>query len=180
MSLKGNFELLARYNLWMNTKVYAAAAQMQKTDLNADRGAFFCSVFGTLNHILVADTLWLKRFEKHVAAFPSLRDMHSLPTPTSLAQHLYPELDELQRARAAMDTVIIELTVETTDRDYDTTLTYTNTTGQTFTKPLSTLVQHVFNHQTHHRGQVTTLLSQAGIDVGVTDLVMMAIGEDND
>lgn len=180
MTLKSNFELLARYNGWMNEKVYAAAARMPRADLHADRGAFFGSVFGTLNHILVADTLWLKRFAKHKAAYPSLRYMASLPTPVSLAQTLYPELDQLRRARVAMDDVIVAMTVEATDADYEASLTYTNTTGQTFTKRLAPLVQHVFNHQTHHRGQITTLFSQAGIDVGVTDLAMMANEEGSD
>lgn len=177
MSLKENFELLARYNGWMNEKAYAGAAKMPRADLHADRGAYFGSVFGTLNHILVADTLWLKRFAKHDAAFRSLRFMASLPTPISLAQVLYPEFDGLKRARSAMDDVIVELTAEATNSHYESLLTYANTKGQTFTKRLATLMQHVFNHQTHHRGQATTLLSQSGIDVGVTDLVMMAIDD---
>ncbi|MEZ5462351.1 DinB family protein [Dokdonella sp.] len=180
MSLKDNFELLARYNRWMNQKVYAAAERLPRADLHADRGAFFGSVFGTLNHILVADTLWLKRFAKHPAGFPSLRYMASLPTPVSLAQQLYSELGELRRARVTMDDVIIDMTGEAHDTDYEVKLTYANTSGQTFTRQLSPLMQHVFNHQTHHRGQITTLLNQAGIDVGVTDLAMMVMEEDRD
>lgn len=178
MSMKENFELLARYNRWMNEKVYAAAARMPRADLHADRGAFFGSVFGTLNHLLVADTLWMKRFAKHDARFASLRFMASLPTPVSLAQHLYPEFAELKRARTSMDEVIIALSLEATDADYESPLTYANTSGQVFTRRLAPLMQHVFNHQTHHRGQITTLFSQAGIDVGVTDLAIMCIEED--
>jgi uncharacterized damage-inducible protein DinB len=180
MMMKEHFELLARYNRWMNEKIYVAAGKLTHADLHADRGAYFGSVFGTLNHIHVADTLWLKRFAKHRAAFPSLRYMASLPTPISLAQQLYPELDQLRRARIAMDDVIVDLAGEATDGDYANPLTYTNTTGRTFTKRLAPLMQHVFNHQTHHRGQITTLLSQSGIDFGVTDLAMMAIEEGSD
>ena len=178
MSLKANFELLARYNRWMNDKVYVATSRLPPAHLHADRGAFFGSVFGTLNYILVADTLWLKRFAKHEAAFPSLRAMSDLPTPSSLSGHLHAGFDELQTARIAMDAVIVSVATEASDIDYDTPLTYMNTSGQTFTRQFAQLVQHFFNHQTHHRGQVTTLLSQAGIDVGVTDLVMMAIEEE--
>ncbi|MGB0135435.1 DinB family protein [Dokdonella sp.] len=173
MSLKDNFELLAQYNRWMNDKVYTAASHMPRTELHADRGAFFGSVFGTLNHILVADTLWLKRFALHDAGFQSLRGMSSIPAPTSLSGHLHPEIEDLQAARTAMDAMLVSLTREARDIDYDTNLTYANTSGQVFTRQLAPLMQHVFNHQTHHRGQITTLLNQAGVDVGVTDLPMM-------
>lgn len=178
MSLKENFELLARYNRWMNNKVYAAAARMPHADLHADRGAFFGSVFGTLNHILVADIIWLKRFALHDAGFQALRGMSTIPAPRSLADHLHPNLEELRAARTSIDNTLIAMTCEARDVDYDTMLTYANTSGQVFTKQLAPLMQHVFNHQTHHRGQITTLLSQAGIDVGVTDLPMMPMDED--
>ncbi|MCB1574384.1 MAG: DinB family protein [Xanthomonadales bacterium] len=174
MTISNHFRLLSRYNQWMNGKVYAAALQMGVPALREDRGAFFGSVFGTLNHIMVADTIWLKRFAAHPRAFRSLQAMRSMPGPDSLRQTLHDDMPALQAARHSMDAVIIAFAEELTDEDCASTLSYATMAGQAFENELGLLVGHFFNHQTHHRGQVTTLLSQAGIDVGVTDLVAMA------
>ncbi|GAB3792786.1 DinB family protein [Dyella agri] len=173
MSLKNHFELMAGYNRWMNDKLYHAASRLDVQALHEDRGAFFGSVFGTLNHLLVADTIWLKRFADHPAAFRSLDPVRGLPHPYTLAEVLYPEFDQLRAARRDMDETIIQLCAEATDDAYGQALTYRNRSGQAFVRKFGHLMQHFFNHQTHHRGQATTLLSQSGIDVGVTDLSAM-------
>ena len=173
MSLKNHFELLAGYNRWMNEKLYDAAARLGETSMHEDRGAFFGSVFGTLNHLLVADTIWLKRFADHPVAFRALEPVRALPHPYTLAEILHPEFERLREARMAMDETTVAFCVEATDEAYEQTLDYRNRAGQAFTRKFGYLMQHFFNHQTHHRGQVTTLLSQAGIDVGVTDLAAM-------
>ncbi|MEP7042148.1 MAG: DinB family protein [Dokdonella sp.] len=173
MSVKSQFELMARYNQWMNAKIYAASAQLDALELHADKGAFFGSVFGTLNHLLVADTIWMKRFADHPATFRALQPVRPMPHPYSLAQALHSEFASLRSARVAMDEVILALVAEATDADYAQSLTYANSKGEVFVDPFGPLLQHVFNHQTHHRGQITTLLSQAGFDVGVTDLVTL-------
>ncbi|GGD78581.1 HigA family addiction module antitoxin [Lacimicrobium alkaliphilum] len=84
MSLKNHFELLAAYNQRMNSKVYEAAGHLSATDLAKDRGAFFGSILGTLNHILVGDTIWLKRFATHPSCLNSLREVADIQNPTSL------------------------------------------------------------------------------------------------
>ena len=173
MSLKNHFELMAGYNRWMNDKVYAAASGLDAAALHEDKGAFFGSVFGTLNHLLVADTIWLKRFADHPAAFRSLAPVRGLPHPYTLAEILHPGFDQLREARRDMDETIVGFCAEASDDAYDHALTYRNRSGQVFVRKFGHLAQHFFNHQTHHRGQVTTLLSQAGIDVGVTDLSAM-------
>ena len=173
MSEKQQFERMADYNAWMNAKVYAAASRMRPSDLHAEKGAFFGSVFATLNHILVADTIWLKRFAGHPTGFSSLTTMTSHPTPASLGGLLHADFEALGDARKAMDRLIRDFCNEARDADYRVSLAYSNMAGQAFVEDFAALVQHFFNHQTHHRGQVTTLLSQAGIDVGATDLVVM-------
>ena len=173
MSLKHHFEMMAACNRWMNTRVYAASARLEETDLHADKGAYFGSVFGTLNQLLVADTIWLKRFAAHPAGFQALDAVRPQPHPYSLTEPLHPRFDDLQAARFALDDILIAHATEATDDAYEQTLTYPNRAGWVFTHSYGKLMQHVVNHQTHHRGQVTTLLSQAGIDVGVTDLVAM-------
>ena len=141
--------------------------------------AFFGSVFATLNHILVADTIWLKRFAGHPTGFEALQPLVEITAPVSLSQTLFAELAQLETARRTMDEVIIRLCSEAVDEDYAMSLRYVTTSGQAFVNEFSILVQHFFNHQTHHRGQVTTLLSQSGVDVGPTDLVMMIREQEN-
>jgi uncharacterized damage-inducible protein DinB len=173
MTIKAQFERMADYNLWMNTRVYDAASRLEPSELRADKGAFFGSVFGTLNHILVADTIWMNRFARHPRGFRSMAGIDCLPRPKDLSQLLYAEFDSLREARHAMDSMIIGFCDEALDEDYAHELAYTDLAGHAYSNPFDSLVQHFFNHQTHHRGQVTTLLSQAGIDVGATDLVIM-------
>ncbi|WP_253443289.1 DinB family protein [Halomonas sp. Y3] len=171
MSLKNHFELLATYNQWMNSKVYAAAGQLSTTDLAKDRGAFFGSILGTLNHILVGDTIWLKRFATHPSCLNSLREVADLQSPTGLNQILFEGLGGLSERRIWLDRQIINWTAELSEGDLDFVLSYHNTKGISANKRYSSLVLHFFNHQTHHRGQVSTLLSQVGVDIGVTDLL---------
>ena len=171
MSLKEHFELLATYNQWMNSKVYAAAGQISATELAKDCGAFFGSILGTLNHILVGDTIWLKRFATHPSCLNSLREVADLQSPESLDQVLFEDIATLSEQRIWIDRQIVNWTAELSEGDLDFVLSYRNTTGIAAHKRYSSLVLHFFNHQTHHRGQVSTLLSQAGMDVGVTDLL---------
>ncbi|AOY88357.1 damage-inducible protein DinB [Marinobacter salinus] len=171
MSLKNHFELLANYNQWMNSKVYEAVGELSATDLTKDRGAFFGSILGTLNHILVGDIIWLKRFAAHPSCLNSLREVAGLQSPTRLDQIVFEDLDSLSRRRIWLDRKIINWIAELSESDLDFVLSYHNTKGIPANKRYSSLVLHFFNHQTHHRGQVSTLLSQAGLDIGVTDLL---------
>lgn len=171
MSLKYHFELLATYNQWMNSKVYEAAGQLSATDLAKNRGAFFGSILGTLNHILVGDTIWLKRFATHPSCLNSLREVADLQNPTSLDQILFNDLGSLSKQRIWLDRQVINWIAQLSEGDLDVILSYHNAKGIPANKRYSSLVLHFFNHQTHHRGQVSTLLSQAGVDIGVTDLL---------
>jgi uncharacterized damage-inducible protein DinB len=95
--------------------------------------------------------------------------------PTSLAQELHADFDELRRAREAMDARILEWVAGLTEQDLAGELRYTSIVNPApRVMPMSLAVTHFFNHQTHHRGQVTTLLMQRGIDPGVTDLMWVA------
>lgn len=171
MSLKLHFELLAGYNLWMNTKVYEAAGRLSAAELAENRGAFFGSILGTLNHVVVGDTIWLKRFATHPSYRSALHEVVGLPDPAGLDQLLFDDLPALTQRRAWLDGVIVEWIADLSEGDLDSVLSYRNTKGVPASKRFGSLILHFFNHQTHHRGQVTTLLSQAGVDVGVTDLL---------
>jgi len=173
MTLRDNVILMSHYNEWMNAKVYEAAGRLSHADFIADRGAFFGSLCGTLNHIVVADTIWLKRFAGHPAAHIALEPVRKLAMPTALNQVLYKELAALADHRKMLDGVIKEWADALTEHDLEQVLHYANTKGTQFERPLAALLLHFFNHQTHHRGQATTLLYQMRQDVGVTDLAAL-------
>lgn len=179
MSLKQHFELMAEYNQWMNAKVYDAAGNLGNSALVEDRGAFFSSILGTLNHIVVADRIWLYRFAAQPASTEALEEIIELPIPKSLDQMIFASLDELYSHRKWLDEKIIKWISGLTNRDLDYALRYQNTKGVPATKRLASLICHFFNHQTHHRGQVSALLSQAGEDVGVTDLLALIPNRSN-
>ncbi len=172
MSLKSNFELMASYNHGMNENIYDVALRLSNHKLSENRGAFFGSILATLNHILVGDIIWLKRFANHAVQFKTLDYVRSLSKPSSLDTILYEDFDLLLKNRKHIDGIILEFATEITDEVLTSNLSYKNMKGEPLTQNLGHLIQHFFNHQTHHRGQVSALLSQAGVDVGVTDLLM--------
>lgn len=163
--------LMAEYNTWMNERMYDAAAMLDAETLMADKGAFFGSILGTLNHIAVADTIWLHRFARHEASFASLNGLSGFPQPTSLSQSLASDLEQLRGYRRALDALIGCWVGELTAEHLSADITYASMAGMKSSRNFGALLQHFFNHQTHHRGQVSTLLSQSGVDVGVTDLL---------
>ncbi|WP_095100723.1 DinB family protein [Pseudomonas sp. Irchel 3A5] len=171
MTRLDHLQLMARYSLWMNDKLYFAAASLPTEALSADRNAFFGSILGTLNHLLVADTIWLKRFARHPAGFPALDGVCGLRDPQALNEQMFNNLAELTAQRRRMDQAIIDWAAELEEDDLDVVLHYTNTAGVPAARNFYGLLIHFFNHQTHHRGQATTLLTQAGADVGSTDLL---------
>lgn len=163
--------VMARYNRWMNDKLYAAAETLTDAERKRDRGAFFGSIHRTLNHLLLADRVWLGRF---IGA--SLNEGEMGPGGIrTLDQELYDDFGELRRERTKTDGEIDAFVATLTDEKLLANLRYLRR-GVVNEFPLWHAVAHLFNHQTHHRGQVTTLLMQAGHDPGVTDLVAMLRG----
>lgn len=165
--------LMAAYNAWMNRKLYDAAGRLTEEELSANRGAFFGSIIGTLNHLVVADTIWLKRFATHPSHHAALEPIRPLPNPVSLDQILYPDIQSLSEQRNLLDSVISDWAASLVEADLDHVLHYNSMKGVAADKRFYGLVMHFLNHQTHHRGQATTLLSQLGVDVGVTDLLVL-------
>jgi uncharacterized damage-inducible protein DinB len=153
---------MARYNRWMNDKVYALCARIPDADRKADAGAFFKSIHGTLNHLLLADRVWMGRFVG--APF----------RPASLAEELYADFDTLRIERARTDRDIEAYADGLDESAVAATLTYTSIVSPAPRSiAMALALAHFFNHQTHHRGQLTTLLSQRGVDPGVTDLMWL-------
>lgn len=153
---------MARYNRWMNEKLYEICRAMTEEERKQDRGAPFKSVQGVLNHALLADRVWLGRF----TAEPFLVQ--------SLDQELYADFDELRRERVITDGVIDNWVSKLTEDVLASSFTFTTIANPaTVTMPLWHAAQHFFNHQTHHRGQLTAMMEQAGYDCGVTDILRL-------
>jgi len=152
-------QTMAAYNGWMNRNIYAAAARLPDAERKADRGAFFRSIHSTLNHLLWGDGTWLGRFNGK--SYPA----------GAIGVDLHEDFAELLAARRAMDDDIGAWAAQLNDADLAGTLTwYSRVAQREMSRPRWLCVMQMFNHQTHHRGQVTTLLKQAGIDPGPTDL----------
>ncbi|MGL4767895.1 MAG: DinB family protein [Formosimonas sp.] len=171
--MKAHFELLAQYNLRMNKQVYTAAQTLPIEQHNAPLGAFFGSILGTLNHIAVGDTIWLKRFAVAMPNNTALSVMHEQARPSSLNATLFDNLDDLYAHRQFLDDVIVRFVTSLNDEVLQQSVHYHTMRDEACTKNLTALLLHFFNHQTHHRGQVSTLLSQQGVDIGVTDFVAL-------
>jgi len=152
---------MARYNRWMNGKVYAACAGLTDDARKADRGAFFGSIHRTLNHLLVGDLIWLSRFTGG-----SREGLH-------IGQPLHDSFDALRAHREQTDATLLAFADGLTPERLRADLEITSTAHGVFSRPTWVFVSHLFNHQTHHRGQITTLLSQLGIDIGATDLPVL-------
>ena len=177
MPTRNDIVLLAAYNASMNAKLYAAAAKVPKEVLSADRGAFFGSILGTLNHLVAGDIIWLRRFMAHPAHLASLQAMVEFPRPTGLAHMVSDDLGLLLEYRLRLDAIIDALAAEVTDKDLGLSIPYRHSNGEV-RKNFGSLLLHLFNHQTHHRGQASTLLSQLQVDVGVTDLLELIPDQD--
>ena len=155
----------ARYNRWQNQSIFSAAATLPDGTRKRNMGAFFKSIHGTLNHLVVADQLWLDRLE-------------GLPTSiTSLDQELHDNFEALTRKREQTDNRVDRFIASLNEDLLNSTLTFRRLSGDkgVLTLPMSIVMMQFFNHQTHHRGQVATLLMQCGVDVGVTDLPMLPV-----
>ena len=146
--MKSRYRMFAGYNAWANERLYAAAATVSDADYRADRGAFFKSLHATLNHLLVGDRMWMRRFTG------------AGQQPPSLDAILYDDFESLRAARRKEDTLISRYVDRLSEADLDGTLRYrTVVQPQTIEQALAPALDHFFNHQTHHRGQAHALLT---------------------
>ena len=148
-------KIMALYNRWMNERLYEVCAELPDEERKRDRRVFFGSIHGTLNHLLLGDKIWLGRFQG--------KPFHA----RSLDQELYEDFSELQAEREVTDQRIETWAAGLTDEVLSSKLHFTsmvNPAPRTYGMWIA--VTHFFNHQTHHRGQLTALLSQCGKDYG--------------
>jgi len=156
--------LMARYNSWQNENLYTAAASLDDAARRADRGAFFGSIHGTLSHLLWADMMWLHRFSGTDKPAQRIRQSAEMVT----------DWDDLAAQRRGFDGVIASW-AETVSPEWlaGELSWFSGATQREMRRPASVLVAHLFNHQTHHRGQVHAMLTAAGARPGDTDLMLL-------
>lgn len=155
-----HFNMFADYNHWANQRVYEACAQLSDEDFRADKGAFFGSAHRTLSHLLTADRIWLKRLTG------------TGDSPASLDAVLYENFSEMRAAREAEDQRIIDWVDGLTVSDLSAIISYSPLTmPEKIVQPLGPILSHIFNHQTHHRGQVHTILTSLGQPSLILDLI---------
>ncbi|HZI83514.1 MAG TPA: DinB family protein [Casimicrobiaceae bacterium] len=151
--------LMAQYNRWMNERLYALCAAMSDPERKQDRDAFFGSIHGTLNHLLWGDRMWLGRFVGQPCTSPPY------------GADMFAVFEELAPERRATDRDLMQWAEGVSQAWLAAPLSYTSVVdGEARRLPGSVAAIHLFNHGTHHRGQLTTLMKQAGVDPGVTDL----------
>lgn len=161
--LKVLFQTQARYNQAMNAQIYVACSGLSDEQRRRDLGTWFKSIHGTLNHILLADKVWLGRFSNESFV------------PPSLDTELFSTWDELKAERAAFDERLVAWIDDLEPERLRETLTFQPMSRPgVHSTPLWLCVAHVWNHQAHHRGQATSLMNALGADSGVTDLLALA------
>jgi uncharacterized damage-inducible protein DinB len=168
MDILTHYSAMARYNRWMNESLYTHAAALTDEQRKRDVGAFFGSLFSTLDHILFADKVWLSRFG---ACAP--------PKPQFPKNRLHDDFDALLADRRATDDAVDHFVASLTVDAIDQEMSYANLRGDPWAHPKWWAVSHFLNHGVHHRGQATTILMQLGVDPGVTDLLAMLRAERN-
>ncbi len=146
-----HFQMFAAYNRWANGTLYDAVAALTPEERDRDAGAFFGSITGTLNHLVVADRIWMRRFTGEG------------PVHTKLDEVPYPGFGDLRQARETEDARIVAFAGGLSESQLASTFTYTPITiPEPITQPLAPALAHFFNHETHHRGQAHTILSLLG------------------
>ena len=160
--MKRHFALMAKYNRWANARLYDAAARLSDEAYRRDVGVFFKSLHGTLNHLLVTDRIWMHRLDGQGTA------------PDRLNAILFEQLEALREARKAEDARIQNFVAGVSDADLEGVRHFKTTKGVPQQGELRGLLAHLFNHQTHHRGQAHTALSLlTGAEPPPLDLLLM-------
>ena len=153
-----HFRTLSYYNRIANERLYGACAQLPDDEYRKPRAGSFGSIHGLLNHILLGDTIWLARFEGGGATTPALNSV------------LFDEFPALRAARAAHDARIEAFFAALPDEALSRSFPYVNNQGKNYVESAAVAFSHFFNHQTHHRGQITVMLSQTTVPPPSLDL----------
>ena len=170
MSLVSNFQMMAEYNKRINKQLIDCCQSLSNDELVKETHSFFPNIIAYWNHILFGDMILLGRLAKNEISSLTSNDFIELPTPKSPRDIYHENFSDIIVLRNKVDGLISQYCQDLTDAQCQQMITYQTTENVTITKKVADVTQHIFNHQTHHRGQLTCILSQLGIDYGCMDL----------
>lgn len=170
MTLTKNFKMLAIYNQRINTQLMEKCLDLPSETLEKETHSFFPNIISYWNHILFGDLILLRRLALNEIATLTIADLAAFPQPKSPQDSYYQTLTEISVLRKNVDELISRYCDNLSEEDCNKFITYTSTEGQKISKAVADVTQHIFNHQAHHRGQLTCVLSQFGVDYGCMDL----------
>lgn len=160
MNLLENLQLQARYSQWVNQRLYDACATLPDAERKQDRGVFFASIHGTWNHLLLGDRVWLARLQGQPVPYQRL-DLE-----------LYADFAELRAAQTDCDQTLLDWIQGLNADALQRRIAFRSlSTGQDRHLAVATMLTTLLIHKTHHRGQITALLSQCGCDYGAIDFI---------
>ena len=161
---------MALYNQRINAQLMVNCLTLSKELIEKETHSFFPNIISYWNHILFGDLILLGRLALNHVARLTPQTLSAWPTPRSPQDIYCGNLSDFALLRSQVDELIIQYCTNLTDEDCDRLISYTTTEGEPITKVVADVTQHIFNHQTHHRGQLTCVLSQFGVDYGCMDL----------
>jgi len=170
MDLSSNFRMLALYNQRMNNQLMDVCSGLTVEQLHEETHSFFSSVMSYWNHILFGDLIMLRRLIDNQVVNVDKSMFSNLPVAKSVNDTFVSNLEELIPLRRVVDDIYVQITKSFDENTCHKIVRYTTTEGHILEKNAGEFCQHIFNHQTHHRGQLTCVLSQLGFDFGCTDL----------
>lgn len=162
---KGYFSMLARYHRWAYGRLYERVNEVHDADYFADRQLFFGSIHASLNHLLLVDRVWLARLRREQTG------------KVNLAEELESGRQDLERAIFAQCDAFIAYTDSLVEEKIDAEIDYVSSKDEPYTMPLAPLIAHIVNHGTHHRGQISTALTQLDIEAPVMDIPYFLIAQ---
>jgi uncharacterized damage-inducible protein DinB len=160
--MKAHFVMLARYNKWANDRLYRMARAVPDEAYRKNVGAYFGSLHGTLNHLLTADRIWMRRLTgigEH---------------PNQLNATVCDELESLRAAREMEDERLVSFVESLDEAQFERQWDYRTLNGTPQRQPVGEILAHLFNHQAHHRGQAHMILTVLGVvEPDPLDLLIM-------
>ena len=163
------FAHLGRYNRRANNELLGVVAGLTDRALRRDTGSWFTSIYGILNHIIVADLYWLNRFKPISPDSRVLADPKLSPPNLSWSHDLCEDLAALRQSRGFVDERIIDWFEECPEDRYDARFQYLDSRGTTRDAVAANAFEFLFVHQIHHRGQITQVLDALGVPNNIAD-----------
>jgi uncharacterized damage-inducible protein DinB len=168
---RSHFNYLARYNRSANEDLVGHLASLPASEISKPRGSYFVSIQGILDHIIMCDINWLRRFRILFHADEALNRPRLAPQGSEWTKFEFPLFDEYARERAAVDAIFADWIGAADTARFGEVLAYADSRGQSKRYYLREALDHVFNHQTHHRGQVSQILDEMGIEHDYSNLI---------